>query len=462
MSIIPQLPLFSWNEVDARSDLQRLCLALEALPDEPLMQALEAERRGRRDDYPVRAVWNSFIAGLVFEHQSIESLRRELRRNAELRQVCGFDVFRGADAVPPSWVYTRFTHKLLRHEDLIEQMFEDLVALLREELPDLGTRLAVDSKALPSFGRPPAKEKYEEKADGRRDTDADWGKKTYRGVREDGSVWEKVKRWFGYKVHLIVDADYELPVAFSLTHASNNDSPELPKLIDHLDRTHPGLLEQAQYLSADKGYDSEENNELCWDGHSIKPVIDVRNCWQEAPHQPRQLFPERVDTIFYTAKGHVMCRCRDEAGPPDNPDPLSNYESMAYQGFEADRGCLKYRCPAAARGVVCTQRTLCNHARHSEHGRVVRVPLERDRRLFTSLARDSKAWQREYNKRSAVERVNSRIDGPFGFERHTIRGKKKMEFRVSLALTLMLALALGAVRAGQHHRMRSLVAPCAA
>ncbi|MBN2311657.1 MAG: alpha-L-fucosidase [Candidatus Hydrogenedentes bacterium] len=253
MAIIHQPQLFSWNEIEARSDLQRLRMVVETLPDEALMQALEAERKGRRDDYPLRAVWNSLLAGLVFQHPTIESLRRELRRNAELRQVCGFDVFEGADAVPPSWVYTRLLKKLLGHLGLVEAMFEELVTCLQSELAGLGTRLAVDSKALPSFGRKPAEDKRQS-PDGRRDTDADWGTKTYKGIREDGSAWEKVKRWFGYKVHLRVDADYELPLAFCVTRASAGDSPELPKLLDHLDQAHPQLTQHAQYLSADKAW----------------------------------------------------------------------------------------------------------------------------------------------------------------------------------------------------------------
>jgi len=456
MAIIPQPQLFCWNDVEACSDLHRLRMVLEVLPDEALMQTLEAERKGRRDDYPLRAVWNSVLAGLVFEHPSIESLRRELGRNAELRQVCGFDVFQGAHAVPPPWVYTRFMRKLLRHQDRVDAMFEALVDQLKQELSDLGTRLAVDSKALRSFGRRPREDQRED-PDGRRDTDADWGTKTYQGVREDGSTWEKVKRWFGYKVHLVVDAHYELPLAYTVTRASANDSPQLPQLLEHLDQTHPELLEGAKYLSGDKAYDAAEHQEALWETYHVKPVIDVRNCWNEAPQQPRQLFPQRVDTVFYTAEGHVMCRCRDRPGPPDAPDPLDNYEPMVYQGFEADRGCLKYRCPAAVRSLPCTQRDLCHPTRHSTHGRVVRVPLDYDRRLFTPLARNTKAWRREYKKRTSVERVNSRIDGTFGFERHTIRGLKKMRFRVGLALAVMLALALSAVRAGRQERMRSLV-----
>jgi hypothetical protein len=52
--------------------------------------------------------------------------------------------------------------------------------------------------------------------------DADIGVKTYQGKNKDGSVWEKVKTWFKYRLHLIVDANYKLPVAFSITKASDD------------------------------------------------------------------------------------------------------------------------------------------------------------------------------------------------------------------------------------------------
>jgi hypothetical protein len=35
-------------------------------------------------------------------------------------------------------------------------------------------------------------------------------------------------------------------------------------------------VEQAQYLSADKGYDSQENKREFFDGYGIRPVIDIR------------------------------------------------------------------------------------------------------------------------------------------------------------------------------------------
>ncbi len=80
MAIIPQRQLFSWKEIENLGDLQRLQLALKYLPDERLMRLLESHRGKGRNDYPIRAVWNSILAGVIFQHNSIESLRRELLR----------------------------------------------------------------------------------------------------------------------------------------------------------------------------------------------------------------------------------------------------------------------------------------------------------------------------------------------------------------------------------------------
>lgn len=99
MAIIAQ-ELFSWQEVDAKSDLERLESILKVIPDEGLMKLLEKERGQGRDDYPIRMVWNSILAGVVYQHPSVESLRRELLRNPGLRGICGFDPFLGADGVP--------------------------------------------------------------------------------------------------------------------------------------------------------------------------------------------------------------------------------------------------------------------------------------------------------------------------------------------------------------------------
>ncbi len=444
MAIIPHRSLFSWKNVESKSDLDRLRLVLEALPDEALMVRLERQRGKGRDDYPVRAIWNSLLAGVVFQHESVESLRRELSRNGELRDLCGLDPLGGAETVPSSDAYSRFLKNLIGEQRLIEEMFDSLITQLRELIPDLGQHLAVDSKAIETYARrrkDPAQSS---------DPEADWGRKTKRGQRADGTMWETLTKWFGYKLHLLVDSHYELPLAWKLTKASRSDSPELIPLVKNLKERRPDRIEVAQDLSADKGYDSEKNNAWLWDECQIKPLIDIRSMWKEK--ETKLVTDQAADNVVYDEAGQVYCHC-----------PHSGQRrQLAYQGFERDRQSLKYRCPAAAYGFQCAGRSECGPGHYGSYGRVVRIPLEKDRRIFTPIARSSYAWARGYRRRSAVERVNSRLDGSFQLERHYIRGKKKMQLRIGLALVVMLALAVGHIQAGEKEKMRSLVQPRAA
>jgi len=88
---IRQMNLFSWEEIKDLGELDRLRLVIQYLPDEKLMRKLESNRKNGRNDDPVRTVWNTLLAGVVFQHDSIESLRRELNRNGQLRWLCGLE-----------------------------------------------------------------------------------------------------------------------------------------------------------------------------------------------------------------------------------------------------------------------------------------------------------------------------------------------------------------------------------
>lgn len=454
MATIPQPALFNWNHVDVSSDLDRLRLVLSALPDEALMRELETARGKGRNDYPVRPMWNAVIAGIVFQHPSIASLLRELARNGELRSCCGFDPLCGAAAVPTDEAMSRFLELLLGRQDAVEAMFHVLVNEIAVVLPDLGAKLAGDSKAIASFGRPVKDEEKKFESDRRRDVDADWGVKTYKGKHKDGTAWEKVIKWFGYKLHLVVDSVYELPLAFSLTKASRGDSPELLPLVEQLEEHHAEVASRVEEMACDKAYDSAANNAALYDDHGIKPIIDNRKLWKD--ENRRTLCPERYDVFSYDESGRVFCTCPSERRGQDET------REMAFVGFEKDRDALKYRCPAAHYGFECPGRVECEKLSPvgvGELGRSVRVPLAIDRRIFTPVARHTPKWEAAYDRRTSVERVNSRIDRVLGFELHTIRGMDKMKLRVTLALVVMLAMALGRIRANQADLMRSMTEP---
>lgn len=428
--------LFTWQEVEARSDLERLRLVLDHIGDEELMSKLEEHRKWGRNEYPIRPVWNSVLAGIVYQHSSVDSLRRELSRNGQLRDQCGFNPQKGSGAVPPSWVYTRFLKLLFKFKREVDAMFDHLVDELKGLLPDLGLSVAVDSKGVDSAGRPTKKKR----GDGRRDIDADWGKKAYHGRREDGTLWEKVVTWFGYKIHLLVDTKYEMPISYQVTKASASDTKHLLPLVEEVKEKHLEIYRNIDRAAADKGYDSEENCRRLYDEHGIKPVIDIRRMWRDK--ETRLLDPGCADNIVYDEVGTVYCVC----------PKTGQQRPMAYGGFEKDRMVLKYICPARAYGLTCSGIPECGHAMKSE-----RISLEIDRRIFTPVARSSYVWERDYKKRTAVERVNSRLDVSFGFEKHFIRGQKKMEMRVGLALCVLLAMAVGRIKEKRQELMRSLV-----
>jgi hypothetical protein len=434
MAIIHQRQLFSWKEIENLADLERFSLLLKHLPDEQLMQSLESGRGKGRDDYPVRAMWNSILAGIVYQHASIESLRRELMRNAQLRQLCGFDLLKGIDAVPSSNAYTNFLKRLIAHIDMIDSLFCELVDRLSGLLEGFGQVLAIDSKAIKSRSRRASRRRS---VDLRGELDADKGIKTYRGTRSDGSTWETVKSWFGFKLHLIVDAEYELPVAYSVTKASASDLTVGKEMIEDLALERPSVLENAQLLLGDKAYDDTELITKLWDEHNIKPVIDIRDLWKV---DGARLVHGQTN-VSHDYKGTVYCHC-----------PVHWVKRpMAFGGFEKDRGTLKYRCCAKHYGLECGGRQRCHISDN------IRIDIESNRRIFTPLARSSYKWKTMYKKRSAVERVNSRMDESFGFEKHFIRGGKKMKVRCGLALIVMLGMAYGRVRQKQYERMRSLV-----
>jgi len=434
MAKISQLS-FSWESINSLGDLERLVLVLENINDERLIQIIERKRKNGRNDYPVKAVWNCIIAGIIFQHSSIESLIRELKRNAQLRQICGLDVCKGIEGVPPSYVFSRFMTKLTSYQKLIDDSFNTIVNSICKLLPDFGENIAGDGKAISSLAKNKNKNS---KRDGRRDLDASFGTKKYKGINPDGTPWSKTVSWFGYKLHLLVDSKYELPIAYEVTKASQAETPTMKELITKLNKLHPSITEACNYAYFDKGYDDKCFIKTLWDEYGIKPVIDIRNMWKDK-EKTRLLL--KYNNVVHDFKGTISCYC-----------PISfQQREMAFGGFENNRNTLKYICPAKAYGIDCIGKEKCLANVN------IRVPLDVDRRIFTPVARSSYKWSTLYKNRTSVERVNSRLDVSFGFENHNIRGLKKMKLKCSLALNVMLSLALGRCKENKMHLMRSLV-----
>ncbi|MBM4050540.1 MAG: transposase [Planctomycetes bacterium] len=418
-----------WDVIDEEPDLVRIHMLLENANDEELMRKLESDRKGRRDDYPVRVCWNTTLAGMVIGHRSTAETLRELRRNPALRKVVGIAVAAGADGVPTKDAMSRFSKKLLRHQREVEEIKRRMLVELRVLLPDLGKDTAVDSTAIRTWAR------------GRRDPskstdpEAGWGMKVRRWKGKDGVMHEDVTKWFGYKGHLLVDTKHELPLDRTVTAANEADVKELSPLVEQFHEKHPEI--KIKTLSADKAYDDGEEVRKLYEEHGIKAVIAIRDSAQDGEDGER-LSPG--SNVLLGDDGTVYCYHKEGAAIVR--------QAMVCWGWEKSRGTLKWRCPAAVSGLACPERETCSP---TPYGRTVRVHAEQDWRRFGPVAHGTKKRKRLYNGRTAAERVNSRIKGGLRLDELTVRGKKKITLKLDLAIIVLYSLALGHLRRKAKH-----------
>ncbi|MBP7510106.1 MAG: transposase [Prolixibacteraceae bacterium] len=424
--------LFSWQDVERSSDLTRFKKLLLSIKDRKLIDALYEDRKGRRNDYPIEAMWNSILAGIIFAHPTTASLIRELKRNAELRQVCGFNPLLCEDAVPSKDAYYRFFTKLIKYQNIIDEILHSNIEKLKKLLPDFGKDLAMDGKAIISYRKD--------------DKDADLGFKKESVPDNELKSGEHTISWLGYKLHMICDSKYELPVSFKVTKASKHESPYLKTMLREISERHTGLLKRTKTFSADRGFDDGEDKQYIYEKYGISPIIPARNLSKKMEMIP--IDETKSDTIYYSGTGQVFCKIQ--------PFKLGEeYSPMQCHGYEKDRGTLKFRCPAAAYGKKCENQGCCRSMiKDKGFGRIVRIPINKDPRLFLPIYSHSKKFKREYNKRTSTERVFSRIDNMFGFEEHRIFGLKRTQLKVALTMIAMTSTAIGYIKSGEEEKIR--------
>ena len=424
MNNISQISIFDYTEIENLGDLEKLKLFLENVEDDELCEILEKERKNGRNDYPIRAMLNSIYAMKIFEHRGIESLRRELKRNSQLRTLCGFNegeykfLKKRKHLVPPARVYTGFIKNLKKHKEEIKKINEELIKFMYENLEDFGKDCAVDGKYLDSYGN----QFYKNKAkDNRGEHEATSSCKTY--YMRDGT---RKKEWhYGYRAHIICDAKYGLPIKIKVTPASNSEQTELDNMIEEMATGEEKYkLEKMENLMGDAGYDNGARNKKLKEEYNINPIMDIRHMWKEEKYREVE-----NQELTYNEDGEVFLIIDIEK---------EEYEKLKYLGYDKENQALRY-------------------GRYTKGKKVYRVPLSTDYRIFVSVARDSKKFKTKYKMRTEVERLNGRLDRDYMFNDHFIRGQEKMELMVDLSFLVMLTMAKGHIKNKQKN-IRSLVA----
>lgn len=157
-------------------------------------------------------------ATAALRHPSIEACLAELRRNKGLRELIGIE---SEDGVPKKWNVSRFQHTLGHPAclALLHAVFDEMIARLGAAVPDLGRNCAGDACHLNARGGNAAQAR--EQAAGLDQPCG--GRKEY--TDEQGRV-ARVVEWFGYKLHILVDAKHEVALSYTVTNAHGGDAEQ--------------------------------------------------------------------------------------------------------------------------------------------------------------------------------------------------------------------------------------------
>lgn len=418
MKLASTKPLFAWDELDDCPDIKTLREFLQSVPDGKLIASLTQARGRGRNDYPVAVLWGTLLLAIALRHATMDSCLAEMRRNPALQRLLGL---RGEGEVPRKWNMSRFMAVLGEepHLSLLREIFGAMVGDLAEAVPDLGRDVAGDASHLSA-----RKDRSKKKPANSDLPQPNGGRKEYRD--DDGKV-TKVVEWFGYKFHLLVDNKHEVALAYRITSATEADCNELPALVADAEANLPE--NRIQTLSYDKAADSSDIHEIL-EEKKIKPVIQIRSQWKEMPE--RQLpGHDGSSNIVYDEAGTVYCYDKVSEAPVRH--------QMSYIGHEAERGTLKYRCPARHQGWTCPSDARCNQGK--KYGKTVRVKQSIDLRRFPPIPRATKTFERLYKGRTSVERVNGRLKVFWGADDGNTNGTQRFHAHLGAVMIVHVGFA---------------------
>ena len=206
---------------DAIPIISQLEALFNTIPEEELLKALRVYYAGR-SGYTYRVLWRTYVAMTVLNLPSSAALVRTLQNNPYIAQACGIA---NPKAIPSKFAYSRFMRKLQVPNNvvLVKNIMRNLTCRCYETFPNFAKCVAIDATDLKAWSNGSKKRKT--------DPDTGWV------IKADSNG--KRKFVWGYKMHLMVDTNYEIPITANITAGNMADV-----------RQATPLLSQARYINS--------------------------------------------------------------------------------------------------------------------------------------------------------------------------------------------------------------------
>jgi hypothetical protein len=356
------------------------------------------------EGYDPIALFKAQMLIYLGEVDSDRKLAKALRYDGRLCVLCGFNFLQ----TPSNGTFSIFRKRL--GEEIFHEILHRLIAQAVLLNIIKGGDMAIDSTKLLAFSDSEGKKvcSCQGKCKCPRqisDKDASWGM---------GRIKSKDLYYFGYKVHLMVDAKSQLPLAVSITPANVSDSPEAPLLMQQAKQHHPEI--KMATIAMDAGYDAYENYRYTIKEIGASPVIALNRRGSSNPGS---------SGLTLSQDGTYSCPAGFEA---------------IYDGSEKKNGRLKFRCPAVMGKCQCLLQKACSS---SPYGRTFHLYPDQDYRLIGPIPRNSDLWKEKYKTRTSVERAYSEEKGSHRLANPRVRGLPWIKIHVCLALCAQIIKRVG-------------------
>lgn len=328
----------------------------------------------------------------------------------------------------------------------IERLRE--AGIIPADMPPLGHSLVMDSTDVEAWAKPSRTSRKTGEEIPSKDPDAAWGHRTAKTKRSSkaskrrtskkkneagdggdtgsGEKDSKDELFFGYKVNVIADANYGLPMFARTRPANASDYTVMIEDLDACLALYPEL--RKRYFLGDKGYDSQPNIQHVVDRGMI-PVIAVR-----MPTKDKETGKRLYDGIH------------DQDGRPT----CVGGKSMEY--VETDQeGFHHFQCPAEG----CHLKDSVQFTRHCDYAHYEK-PEGKLLRIVGLLPRCSDEWIAEYKKRPGIERCFSSVKHSRMLDKHRCLNGGKMTLHAVMSILSYLATALAHLEADDYAHVRHM------
>ena len=322
---------------------------------------------------------------------TIKSLVHRMKSDPVFKRSLGFEYF---DKTPSEATLNRFIN-LLAGTDILEKTFRQMIRSARKLGIIDTSNVAIDASKLTAYEHSVPKSRIPEN----NPTFPNWGGK----LDTNGNFI----KWFGWKMHALVDTTSGIPISYIITPANIADMDVAEKLIqkmmdDYDEEIHP------KYYMMDAGYDKPKLYDAIHTKFHGQAIIPIN--WRNTKTPPEGMNME----------GRLVC--------------AMNYPYV-YGGN--DNGTIRLLCPHACGKCDCPMGSAwCTCA---ASGYVGKVKIKDDPRFITAPFRGTPAFEKLYNQRTSVERTFGDLKDNYNLD--NIRVSKMNRTKVFMDLSCIALVA---------------------